>query len=275
MSRTKIVVVTDSSSDVSPELAKQHAIEVVPLTIRFGSKSYVDREDLTTIGFWEQLRRTREVPGVEAPSPDSFAKAYRQTLSGQTEEILVLCGSIGDSAANAAEAAEEIDIPVRVVDAGAVSAALEMMVLAAAEAANLGASSDDVLAAARRQDPEMLATGLSFESARRAGHVGLASYLVGRLFNLKPLMTVEKTAVRTVGRAVSRSRALSALIEWLGDRRTASRVNIVHGNAPDIAGVVDLVREQIPGLEPDVVLAGPALGIPLGAGFVGAAASRA
>lgn len=275
MSRTKIVVVTDSSSDVSPELAKQHAIEVVPLTIQFGAMSYVDREDLTTVGFWEQLRRTREVPGVSAPSPDSFAKSFRQSTSDYTEEILVLCGPIGESAANATEAAEETDIPVRVVDAGSISAGLEMMVLAAAEAANLGASADDVLAAARQHEPEMLATAVNFESARRAGHVGLTSFLFSRLLNLKPLMTVEGRDIKTVGRAVSPSRALTKLIEWLGDRRAASRITIVHGNAPDIGGIVSLVREQIPGLEPAVVLAGPALGIPLGPGFVGVAASRA
>ena len=51
-------VVTDSACDLPPEVCEQLGIEVVPLTIRFGDREYVDRKELTTEAFWQQRRRS-------------------------------------------------------------------------------------------------------------------------------------------------------------------------------------------------------------------------
>ena len=48
-------VVTDSACDLPPEMCEELGIEVVPLTIRFGDREYVDRKELSSDEFWRQL----------------------------------------------------------------------------------------------------------------------------------------------------------------------------------------------------------------------------
>ena len=48
-------IVTDSACDLPEPICDELGIEVVPLTIRFGDREYVDRKELTTEAFWREL----------------------------------------------------------------------------------------------------------------------------------------------------------------------------------------------------------------------------
>ena len=270
----KIGIVTDSSSDLPPDLAAQQGIHVVPLNVHFGSRNYVDQLELTAAAFWDKLRKAREMPTTTAPSVEAFTKAYQDCLARHAQEILVLCGVQADTHAAAVTAAGEIDLPVRVVDSHTLSIALGMMATAAAEAANLGANSDDAITAANRNRPELLGTVATLANLRNGRRIGSTQAFLGKLMNLKPLITIEDGAIKAVGRALSRTQALTALMEWLGDRSDAQQIAIVHGNAPDIGGILARLRDHFPGVEPRVVLGGPVIAIEAGPGFIGLAASR-
>jgi len=53
-----IKVITDSTSDISPDLAKELDIRVVPIYIRFGDKIYRDRVDIQNSEFYKMLAFT-------------------------------------------------------------------------------------------------------------------------------------------------------------------------------------------------------------------------
>ena len=66
-----IKIVTDSASDLAPDLAERHDITVVPLTIRFGDTEFLDRRDLTPDEFWSRCATSPVLPETAAPSPGS------------------------------------------------------------------------------------------------------------------------------------------------------------------------------------------------------------
>ena len=47
-------IVTDSACDLPAALVAELAIEIVPLTIRFGDDEFVDRKDLSPAEFWSR-----------------------------------------------------------------------------------------------------------------------------------------------------------------------------------------------------------------------------
>ena len=49
---TRIRVVTDSACDLSAEVAEEHGVVVVPLSIRFGAEEFVDGRGLSADEFW-------------------------------------------------------------------------------------------------------------------------------------------------------------------------------------------------------------------------------
>jgi len=82
-----VKVVTDSCSDLSPEVAQELGITVVPVYLRFGEKAYRDGVDIVQDEFYRKLVESPIHPTTSQPSPADFADAY-QKLSGETEGII-------------------------------------------------------------------------------------------------------------------------------------------------------------------------------------------
>ena len=62
-------IVTDSACDLPEAVVAELGIEIVPLTIRFGSEELVDREELTNQAFWQRLATATTLPETAAPHP--------------------------------------------------------------------------------------------------------------------------------------------------------------------------------------------------------------
>ena len=136
-----IRIVTDSSADLSPAVAAQHHIEVVPLTIRFGDEEFVDRRDLSAAAFWERLAGADDLPTTAAPSIGVFQEAYATLAADGAEGVVAICISdaLSGTYQSAVLAARDAGIPVRVIDSRTASIPLGLTAIAAADAARLGA----------------------------------------------------------------------------------------------------------------------------------------
>jgi DegV family protein with EDD domain len=143
-----VKVVTDSSSDIPPEVAKELGITVVPLYIRFGEEIYRDGVDLSADQFYEKLAHARVLPKTSTPSPGDFAKTYNQ-LATETDSILSIHLSARYSGAlNTATLAKEY-VPagctVQVIDSKSVSMGCGLVAIAAAREARAGADLEHLL----------------------------------------------------------------------------------------------------------------------------------
>ena len=82
-----VAVVTDSTSDIPPALAREMGITVVPLTVMVGGKSYVDGVDLTPEEFYRLQNADPEHISTSQPSVGDFVQAYTR-LSATTKSIV-------------------------------------------------------------------------------------------------------------------------------------------------------------------------------------------
>ena len=60
-------IVTDSACDLPEPICEELGIEVVPLTIRFGDREYVDRKELSVDAFWRELESSSVLPETVGP----------------------------------------------------------------------------------------------------------------------------------------------------------------------------------------------------------------
>ena len=86
----RIRVVTDSACDLSADLAAEHGITVVPLSIRFGDEEFVDGRDLTTEEFWARCKASQVLPETSAPSPGAFQEAFLAAHADGYDGVLSL-----------------------------------------------------------------------------------------------------------------------------------------------------------------------------------------
>ena len=109
-------VVTDSASDLPASLIDEHDIRVVPLTVRFGSQEFVDREELTSDRFWELLDTTSHLPETAPPPPYRFEREIKEARNDGAPGVLIVTMSSAVSAtfqaaAMAADSSQPNDAP--------------------------------------------------------------------------------------------------------------------------------------------------------------------
>ena len=83
-------IVSDSSCDLSKQEAEQLGIEVVPLSIRFGSDEYTDREDLSVEEFYKKMATSAALPETAAPSPGAFAAAFGRARDAGADAVICI-----------------------------------------------------------------------------------------------------------------------------------------------------------------------------------------
>src|SRR5438552_14258199 len=140
-------IVTDSSCDLTPEEAVELGIEIVPLSIRFGSEEFTDRVDLTVDEFYKRLAGSTALPETSAPAPGAFEEVFRRAVELGDEGVVCInlsseLSATIQSAQNAARAVEGV-IDVRVVDSRSITLGLGTQAVAAAEASREGKSIDE------------------------------------------------------------------------------------------------------------------------------------
>jgi DegV family protein with EDD domain len=269
-----IHVITDSGCDLPDSILEAHAVEIIPLTVRFGDDEFVDRQELSIHGFWDRLLGEGPHPQTAAPSVGRFTEAYERILGQGADGIVVLCMSSAISATHRAAilAAEALpEAPVRVIDSRLVSAALGLAVIEACERAESGDDLDTVAAAAADacEAIDLYATLDTLEYLRRGGRIGGASALIGGLLDVKPLISFEVGEVTAAGRVRTRKRAIAAVLEHLadlGDR--IRRWGVIHSDPPDLDEFLDAAT-AIRGAPELVARLGPVVGTHAGPGAAG------
>ena len=271
-------VVTDSGCDLPPALCDELGIEVVPLTIRFGDESLVDRKDLTPAEFWARCKAAPALPETAAPSPGAFEEAYRRAHAGGADGVVVVTLSSKMSATiEAAQLAVDAvagDLPVRVVDSGNASLGEGMVALAAARAGAAGQDLDAVEHAARTAAAHttLVAVIDTLDNLRRGGRIGGAQALMGGLLSIKPLITVSPTTggeVAEAGKQRTRAKAVNALVDKVRAIGPVSALGLMHAEAPDVEDLLARLDDIVP--REDIIVAdvGAVIGTHVGPGCIG------
>ena len=270
-----IRIVTDSSCDLPEDVLERHRIAVVPLTIRFGTEEFVDREQLSKDEFWRRLTEGDVLPQTAAPSVGRFQEAFHRLSNEGADGVVVICISSRISATHqsAVLAAEQFPggVPVRVIDSGLVSAALGLVAIEAAELAATGVGVDAVEQTAREAaaSTNLFATLDTLEFLKRGGRIGSAQAFFGNLLDIKPIISFKDGAVEAAGRVRTRRKVLAAVVDHvagLGDR--IRRFGVIHSDPADLDEFLASLR-SVRDEDPLVARLGPVVGTHAGPGVAG------
>lgn len=271
----RIAVVTDSSSDLAPEVAVVHGITVVPLTIHFGDTDYKDGIDLTPAGFMERMEATEKLPTTSHPSAGAFERVFRE-LAADHDEILCLTISSRLSgaweSANLAAEAVAGEVKVTVIDSLAVSAALGFQVLRAASLAEEGqdAASIQTTLAAEADRYQTAYFVEELDHLRRGGRIGKAAQMLGTMLQLRPLLRMEEGQIVPYERTRTRARAMATLIDFVQEAAEIERAAVIHTSQPEEAETLAASIADMTGLKTVVtVQVGPVIAAHVGPGMLG------
>jgi DegV family protein with EDD domain len=267
-------VVTDSACDLPQEIADELGIEIVPLTIRFGSTELVDRKELTTADFWSRCAASASLPETAAPAPGAFEQAFRRLADEGATGICVVALSSDLSATmqSARLAAEAVAgaIEVDVVDSRSVTIGQGLIAMAAARAARDGGDLAAVAALARSLTSRTHIWGAldTLENLRKGGRIGNAKAMLASVLSIKPIIEVRDGKVEEGGKQRTRTKALAFLVEKVREAGPLETLAVMHADTDDVGELVARLQPLAPG--PIVVGdIGPVVGTHAGRGTIG------
>jgi DegV family protein with EDD domain len=273
-------VFTNSVSDLSPHLAQQYNIEVVPDVVIFKNNEYLCNIDINPPELYQMMRGSRALPTTSHPNEYIYTTSFR--TAQEYDEILcinvtALMSSSYHTANSAAITLAEEGFKPRVYayDSRQVSYGLALMVIEAAKLAKEGKTAQEII---DYLDIIKNKVGIYFvmrslENAKKGGRVGEIKSLTASLLGIHPILTFRDGTVKEVRLMHTFERAFLRTAEYYRKNgRRGCKVFIFHAdNEPDALRIQQRVLEFDPQADIHMDWIGVAIGIYAGEGTVGIA----
>lgn len=271
-----IKIVTDSACDVPEGLASQLGITVIPVYINIGNRSYQEGVEISRHEFYEGLASYDPYPTTAAPAIGTFSETYeRLTRAGATEILSIHISAELSATYNAARlGAEAADsAPVTLFDTRQITLGAGLLVLLAAEMAAAGRKMTEIKNMLTERVAKTRVFGMinNLEALHRSGRVNWATFGIGTLLQIKPVMMIYQGKITVEARIRTQKRAIKEMLAMVEALRPFERLAVIHVNAKEAAEqlcqqAAHLFDKNQPPLTMGIT---PAIGNHLGVGAVG------
>lgn len=274
----KVRIVTDSSAHFpDPAVINRYKIQVVPLTIHLGKHTFREGVDLDADTFFQLAEPDRLSARLSAPSVEDFASVYSR-LNRETDQILSLHISrqITDTWDHALIASRTLlgRCEIIPVDSMTTSVGLALLVEIAAQAAEKGASLDEVVRLVRAMIPHIYSIFFveSLDYLRQNGLLSEAQSILGTMLSIKPFLTIEEGELIPMEKVRTQAQAMDKLVEFVTEFASIGRLVILQSSAyptQQTRILQERLEAEFPRLESTVVMYGPSLAAIIGPDALG------
>ena len=242
-----IKIVTDSTSDLDKDTAKNLSVEIVPLNVHFGDEVYKDGIEINSDDFFDKLINGTVFPKTSQPSVGEFIDVYEKLGNDGSDIISIhISDQLSGTINSARQAAKHLEgkIKVHIIDSKQISISLGLITISAATAVKEGKTLNEVLdltesLIARSHVFTALDT---LEYLEKGGRIGKAKSLVGKILNFKPIIGSADGIIDAFGRGRSNTACMIKLEELVKSTGEIESIGIVYSTDKSLA---DKFSEQI------------------------------
>jgi DegV family protein with EDD domain len=211
-------IVTDSAADIPVEWEKDYGIDIIPINIQFGEKTYLQNVELDIEDFYNMVDETKKIPKTSQPSPHQFIEFYKKIAQkGDTILSVHVTSKLSGTYSSAVAAAQELRDMFRIipVDSKGGSLGLGFMCREARRMDRAGKSADQIVKYLEdiRDRVRIILTLDTLEYARMSGRVGTLSAALASILNVKPIAVLKDGLVNMVEKVRTRKAALDRILE--------------------------------------------------------------
>ena len=192
-----IVITSDSTSDLSPELRERYNINILPLGVTLGDKTFKDGVDINPDDIYEHHAKTGELPKTTAVNIGECLDFFKKfTDEGKTVIHFTISSSMSSTFNNSRLAASELE-NVYVIDSKNLSTGSGLLVINAAEMAANGVEAAEIVKRIEELVPCVDASFVidSLEYLHKGGRCSALAMLGANLLKLKPCIEVKDGAM--------------------------------------------------------------------------------
>lgn len=235
-------IVTDGAVDMPAGWEKEYDIQVLPLSVRFGERTFMQGVDINADRFYELVQANHIIPKTSLPSPQQVADFYRK-IARKGDEILSIhvASKLSGTFSTIQIAARELvgELNIFPFDSGAGSAAQGYMCREARLRARRGESIQDILnrLASLREQLTLVFTVDNLEFARLSGRVNSLQSTLSSMLRIKPIILLREGLLIASEKVRTRQRALDRILDYAFERVGGRKITlaVVHAADPETA----------------------------------------
>ena len=210
----KVKIIVDSTADLTPQV--QSRVQVIPLTIRFGDKEYIDGVTIDSKMFYEMLTTGQDLPTTSQATLFVFEEAFEKAVEeGYQVVVITVASKLSGTYQSAVIAAEEFPGKVFVVDSKTVTIGSGILAEYALELIDRGLDAENIAwkLMQKREEVRLVAIVDTLEYLKRGGRISKTAAIAGGLLSIKPVIGVEDGEIRMLGKARGAKQAGSMLLQ--------------------------------------------------------------
>ena len=214
----RVIIASDSTTDLGAELIERYGVRITPLGVSLGGAAYFDGVNIDADAIYRHYEQTGELPKTAAPNIADLTAFFGElTADGSEVVFFTISADMSSTCSNARLAAE--DVPgVYVVDTRNLSTGGGLLVVSAAEMAERGMSAAEIAAECEamtaRVDASFVIDNLEF--LHKGGRCSALAVLGANLLKLKPCIVVNDGKM-TVAKKY-RGKFSAVLMQYIADR---------------------------------------------------------
>ena len=209
----RVRIIIDSTTDLAPELQGQ--VEVVPLTVSFGTEEYIDGVTITHEEFYSKLIESDVLPTTSQATPAAFAEVFEEVAAaGDSAVVITVASQLSGTCQSARIAAEDYD-NIYVVDSGSVTLGAGILAEYALRCARSGMTAAEIagLLEKKKEDICLIAMLDTLEYLKKGGRISAAVAFAGGLLNIKPVVNVKDGVINMLGKARGSKQGNNLLVQ--------------------------------------------------------------
>ena len=262
---SRIIIVTDSTADLTEQEIQDFNIHVVPLNITIQEEHYLDGETITKEEFKNKMIASSELPMTAQPSIGRFVELYDELGKNGSEIISIhLMNSISGTVNAARQAADITESTVTVVDSDFTSRSMGIIVREAANAAKEGKSAEEVLEVieSTRQRTKLYLTVLNLDNLIKGGRISRVMGAFSNLLNIKLFLEVINGKIEIVQKGRGLKSLQKKYDEVFEEMKACpngiQEIGIMHAGLNEFnQSQIDTLRELFPDAKFTIVMTSP------------------
>lgn len=212
-----IRVLTDTTSTLRIEDAKNLDIFLLPQIIIFGEKEYRDDYEISSEEFLKKLRSSSILPHTAAPSPALYTPIYQKILA-DGDSALVLCPSAKVSGTFRSATVAAKDFPsdnITIIDTQIIGPAFGYLVREVLLKIRQGQSLNEISNWISEKSKSLVIYFYvdTLEYLQKGGRIGLAKALLGSVLQIKPILLFKDGQVNPFENQRTKKKAIARIVE--------------------------------------------------------------
>ncbi len=209
-------IITDSAADYSQAEIEKRKITCVPMSVSFGTESFLDGKELTKEEFYERLMEGEYFPQTAQPSPASFLDAFEDAKEAGDSVVVILIASVLSGTYQTAHLAKDMAEydDIYIIDSKTATLGMRILVDRAVMLRDRGKDAREIVKEIEALIPRIrIYAGLdTLEYLFKGGRISRAAASIGKMANLKPIILLDAEGhVCVCGKQIGNRHACKAI----------------------------------------------------------------